>query len=206
MLTAQNSYANFLNKVTLISSSTGKVAVKFLNAIINLLSFYQNTNVIVLNALTDIELNINEKVKNYNSNFKKILPVISANIDKTSKEKSDNNYIVFILGYSKLYKHMKKAKEEDSTVESIDDLIDKLKNNDAFKFVIYDTASLLQGTQDSKVFNYLDGETGIWIGNGYAAQNIIDSNSKYSEKVKPSNDVGTLVIAGKEEYIRYIKG
>ena len=119
---------------------------------------------------------------------------------------TNNNkcFTIFIMGYAKLQNHLVKTKNEDSDVKTIDDLIE-MSHNDNFKFVIFDLASQFEEFIEEDIFNYIDRDTGLWIGNGFENQELIESPDKYNNDEKQGNDIVVMVNNGKIEYIKSFK-
>ena len=207
IITAQVGYINLSNKVTLMSSGDFKSAAPFFNAFISLLIKYNNTNVIVINALKDLNLKENENAKIYTNNFKKVASVINSNIEKYNQQKSDNKYIIIVLGYTKLQNFLSEGAEEDSSSDSIPTIDSMVNNctNDNFKFIIFDSAILFGDNKDTDLLSSLDFDYGLWIGNGYSSQDFFDVEQDMTEDVKESKDTAGIVKHDKIEFVKFMK-
>ena len=205
LLTAQVGYFDFSKLITLIGTSETKNALKFIESMITMLSSFENTNVIVLNALGEENPKVNEDVKIYDKGFKKIVSVLSKNIEKNNSDKeNEKQFIIIALGYCRLQNHFDNLKEEDENVQDFNDLILLSRKNSRFKFILFDAASLFIDIDENKIFDLLDTSTGIWIGRGFDSQSLIES-STISNDVQQNNDSAVLVNSGKTEYIKYMK-
>ena len=106
MITALNSYYDFSKLVSLVTTKEIKTGEKFINPLINMISLVNNTTCIVLNALTDINLDLFENIKVMDNGFKQVTGVLNQNINKYKNESHDNNFVIFILGYAKIFKQL----------------------------------------------------------------------------------------------------
>ena len=206
LVTAQVAYYDFSKPITLISTSETKNSIKFTEGLIKQLSIYENTNVVVLNAL-DEEVEVPDNVKQYDKGFKKIVSVLDKNIKKYN-EKTDeeqNEFIIIALGYGKLQNHFDNLREEDEDIIDFEDLILHAKNNQHFKFIIFDAIALFDDIEDTELYDMLDLTTGIWVGKGFDSQSLIDAPSSFRDNVQQNNDSAVLVKQGNAEYIKYVK-
>lgn len=203
IVTAQVGYFNFNQKINLISSEKKDVFAKFTSKLLQILHSYANTNIIVLNSLDDSNIKIPNGITCYDSNFKKIVPVLLANINKINKAPSQKKFIIIVLGYSKLNSHLTKLKEEDKKVSNIDDLILNTQN-DSFKFVLYDNSDLFGKLINGALSDIVDNQNGIWVGNDFDSQySFAYENSYYLNNINPGNDTIVLVKDGTPEYLKF---
>ena len=214
--TAQVEYFDFTQKISLTSSNSLKTTTLFFKGIINFLATYSNTSIIVLNGIKGNKLALDPKVKQYEGGFKKIIPILSSNIEKyNSMQNTENKFLIFVLGYGKLNDYLSNNEESDEennettketiVTENIDNIIIKSKN-DNFKFILFDSETALEDNKDNDVFNDIDTSSGIWIGSGYRDQMIFDMDDMFSNAdVKEGRDTAVIVKSGKSSYIKFIK-
>ena len=207
LVTAQTTFYDFSKLFNLVVSSKNLDAFSFLDTIIKLIGMLQNKKVIVLNGIKDLEFSFDENIKYYSSSFKKIVPVIYGNVEKYNElNTSENEFVIFILGYNRINKILNKdVDEEDSSSVNLDNLLIKAKNNKYFKFVVYDTAALVDEMLDSDIGNFVDNSNGIWVGRGFDGQNCLEAPDSYNDNVKLTNDTVVLVKNGKADYAKYVK-
>lgn len=188
ILSAQFEYFDYSQKIGLLSASSVDKLKKFISNYISTLSLCNNNKVIVLNTIDSEKLGIEvgNEVKMYNSNFKKVFPILKQNIEKINNAPSENTYTILILGYNKLNSHMLELKNEDDSVITVDDLI-LSSTNDNFKFIIYEDSSLFQKIVNGKLSDIIDNQSGIWIGNDYEDQESFEMERVYSD-TQLSND------------------
>ena len=206
LLTAQTSYYNFNSLFNLILASKNSDGMGLMNSIIKLSETLSNKKIIVFNGIKDYEMSFDDNVKYYNSGFKKMVPVINDNITKyNSMTESENEFIIFILGYSRINKILDKAKEEDENLVNLDEVINNSKNNKFFKFIIYDTASSFDEIARGDIANFVDDSVGIWVGRGFDNQNCFDTSNAYNENVSLNSDTAVLLKNGKAEFTKFIR-
>ncbi len=204
--TAQPGYFNLEKSITVISSSRVKDVIPFFNFFITMCSSLENVNIIVLNALKDMDLDIPEKVKFYDGGFAKIMPVLEKNVIKYNEQgQSPNRFMIIVLGYEELSKHIGELNNEETSIINIGELVDLAKKNESFKFVLYDTASMCDELKNGDISNLVDLSSGIWIGRGFDSQNILDAPDAYNDNVKMTNDIAVLVKNGQSEYVKFVK-
>ena len=203
--TAQIGYFNFSNLITLISTSKSKNSQSFLSSTINMISTLDKTTCMVLNAEEELKFNFDEKVKLIDSGFKQVSQILAQNIQKYKEEPKDKQFVIFILGYATLQAHLEKAKQEDSTISTIDELVNEARGISNFKFVIFDNDSLLRSVKNNSIFADTDFSTAIWIGKGVDSQSIIDAEISYRDEIKQTNDTLALIKSERVEYLKYIK-
>ncbi len=203
IITAQTGYFDFSKKISLMSSDKPDVLAKFTLKLLQILSYHSDTNIIVLNSMDNIKINIPIGITYYDSNFRKITPVLLSNISKINKQQSSKKFVIFVLGYSKLNSHLTKLKEENSSVSNIDDLIINTQNN-SFKFILYDNAELFGKLINGKLSDFVDNQNGIWVGNDFDSQYAFSyENLYYLNNINPANDTIVLVKDGVPEYLKF---
>ena len=200
LVTAQVGFYGFNDLVTLMSSSHSDDMFKFMLGFGQVLGSLQNNKTIILSSYSK-KIAVPENVKYYNSSFKKIVPVLTRNIEKynNGEKKSDDTYLILILGYSKLNSHLKKLKQENKNIKTLDEIIMAV-NNEIFKFVIYDEEEIMSDLRHSDLSDYIDTSSGIWIGRDVENQRFFDVSS--SDELKLGKDTVSLII---NETVVYLK-
>ena len=202
--TAQFGYFDFLKKMVLISTSSFKKSNSFLSGLLYLLTLFSNNTIIILDAVKKMNIEINDKVKRYDADYNKVIDILATNIQKYNNSADDKQFTIILLGYTKLQKHLEKLKQDDDTVKTIDEIVDMTQNNN-FRFILFDTAVQLGESIENDVFNYINRDTGIWIGSGFDDQDIIESSDMYSDDIKQSSDLVVIVKNGNAQFIKSIK-
>ncbi len=208
IVTAQEGTFNFNNPVSILCSTDQDSVYKFIPGFLQILTKINNTKIIILDAYgEENRVKAPEEVKCYSSGFKKIIPVLSKNIDKYNKQTeklSSDNFIIIVLGYSKLDMHLKKLKKEDPTINTIGELVLASQQSGRFKFVLYDTEEEGRYFTRSAVGDLVDSTTGIWIGRDFDSQSIIEATG-YSDSIQLTNEIIVVVRNGLANYIKIIK-
>lgn len=206
LLTAQPCFYDFTQRFNLISASKNNDGLKFVSSIIKCVQLLKKQKIIVINGIKDNELSFNDTVKYYDSSFKKVISVIYDNVCKYNNvSNSDNFFVIFILGYNRINKILNKAKDEDSSLINLEELLLAAKSNKFFKFIIYEAASSFDEVKNGEIVNYIDDSNGIWVGRGFDNQNCFDAPDAYNDDVKLTSDSVVLVKNGKTEYAKFIK-
>ena len=202
LVTAQIDCYDFSKPITLISSKKTETLIKFIPKVLKIISTMSNNKVIILNVL-DEKLTLSDDIKVYDSAFKKIVPVLEDNITKyNSGEKSgDDQFIIMVLGYTKLEQHLSELKNEDSSIKTISELMLMNQNNN-FKFIIYDDVdtgrNIKRGIIGEKI-----GASGIWLGRGFDSQSLIEPR-RYNDNIELEEESIVAVTAGNALYIKGI--
>lgn len=208
LVTAQIGSYNFSKHLTIMSSSKVTEIINFSPFLLKVLSSYSNTKVIVLNALKDIKIHIPDGVKYYDSGFKKIIPVLSSNIDKYNQEakENDSTFIIVVLGYEQLDNYLISVNnEENANLKTIYDLVEASHKNSHFKFILYNTAIEFDKLRSGDISSFIDNTTGLWIGKGFEGQGVFDARPLYNDNVRLGNDSVVLIKSGNVEYVKYGK-
>ena len=205
LVTAQLGYFNFDSLINIMMSVTENTVAKFMNGLLQVLVKVSNTKVIVLSALGE-KIKAPKEVKVYDSSFKKVIPVLSKNIEKyNSGEKSgDDKFLIIVLGYTKLNGHMTNIKKKHDSINTIDELVAMSKENNNFRYLIYDIYEEARLWRSDKVFEFLDTSSGIWVGKGFDDQSFIDVNA-YRDDVPMTDEVVVPVIYGDPAFLKSIK-
>ena len=193
VVTAQYEYFDYTRRVSLLSSSTKEKLKKFIPNYIKMLSLCANNKVIVLNAMNsdELEIMVDDNVKMYNSNFKKVFPILKQNIEKLNLETSEKRFTILVLGYNTLNNHMLELQKSDSSVSTVDDLILSV-NNDNFKFILYEEVTYFRKIIDGRLSEIVDNQSGIWIGSDCEDQESFETERIYSD-TNLSND-GLMIV------------
>ncbi len=204
VLTAQQERYNFSLKTTLFSAEETKNTMKFFNKFSSIISCCKNTNLIVLNAEKDFNLKVDSQAKYYDSDLSKIVNLLYTNSEKLNNAKSDKKFAILIIGYVSLNNSLKKAKAEDSTTKTLDDLI-KVTENDNFKFLIYERDNNFENLMNADISDILDNSNGIWIGVDYDSQSSFEMQEiSYSDNpVNQSNELIVIVRESEPIITRY---
>ena len=203
--TAQYSYFNFDRLLTFMCSTGGMISKLFFTNFFQIASVIENTKVIALNSTKGLEFDdLPENIKCYSTGFAKVIQVINKNIDKYIKEESDEKFLIVLLGYTKLQKELAKAKEEDPSVTTLEDLILKAKNSNNFRFIIYEPEEGLKRLETSAIGTLVKNNSGIWLGKDIDNQEFFDYTTDYSNEVKLNNSTIVLIKNGSTEYTKYL--
>lgn len=191
---------NYDKRVNIITGETLNNTSKYINSLIKEFEHTTNVKTMVLNTDESINIAHNESTKYYAENFKKLISAISINIDKCNKERINTKYCIVIIGYKNLQSHLIKLKEQDSSVETLNDII--LKNtSDNFNFIIVESAGSFDILKNSDVYDNLDEEEIIWIGKGIENQSIF----YLREEVKSKKDYAYILNDEKCITFKYIQ-
>lgn len=203
IVTAQIGCYDFSQKVNLLTTSKMDVFSKFIGNLLYTMSLCNDNNVIVLNAIESLKFKVAPKLKYYDSNFKKILPVLFNNISKINENASSKKFTIVVLGYSNLNGYMNKEKDEDGTLCNVDDLIINVKN-DSFKFTLFDEASLFKNILNGNISDLVDNQNGVWVGNDFDSQYCLAyENISFMNNITPSNDTVVIVKDSIPEYLKF---
>ncbi|MCI8568635.1 MAG: type VII secretion protein EssC [Bacilli bacterium] len=203
LLTAQIGFNNFDKKITTISGDNILTISKFISSLVKSLSFCNNNNVIILNGNSNFKIKVPDNVKYYDSNFSQIIPVLMKNIIKYNDISSEKKFSIVILNYSKINMHLQELSEDNEEIALLDDLI-KTVNNEYFKFTIYDSVNNLKKLSESSLSEYLDNESGIWVGKDMDMQDYYSyDNPSYVYKLNLGNDTVTIIKDLTPEYLKF---
>ena len=222
---------DFSKLINLVVYSSEKMAVSFVQALIQVLHDISNTKIIVLDGIgvtTEFE-----DVKVFSSSVKKIVSALCNNIEEKKSDDPTSEKVIFIVsGYNKINAHLKKlkkdAKEEDDNeeeadenvegaeenneaeekndveeIKTIDDMIVSALNSENFKFIVVNDKSL-QSIDDREWSDYLDYGYGIILGTEKDDQSLIDTADSYDE-VKINKDTAIVVDDYKKKYAKFIR-
>ena len=203
--TAQVGYLNLNQYFTLASSENenNTSVKKFLPLLSKVVSSIENSNLIILNSLKDVELRDVDDAKYYNSNFTEIIKLFNKNIAKYLNEKSDKNIIIFIIGYYELDKYLKAEKEKDESVITVTDLVMNAKKINNYKFIIYDNERNIERMLDSDLETLFRRNTGLWFGKGFESQMTFENLLSYSDSKYLTNNTVTILDKGKANVIKF---
>ena len=203
IMTAQIGYFNFNSKLCLMSASQSQILNKFMPKFIKILSLCANNNIIILNALDNVMIKTPQNIMYYNSNFKKVFPILTSNIKKMNDTPSTKNFTIIVLGYTNLNSHMTKLKEESKDINNVDDLIMMAKNNN-FKFILFDVESLFRKITNGELSDLIDNQNGIWVGPDFDSQDIFEyERNSFMNQANPSNDTVVIVQDSISQYLKF---
>ena len=97
---------------------------------------------------------------------------------------------------------MKKQKEEDSSIKTIEDMI-KITRNKNFKYFIYEDSSGYNKLLNSEIGNMVDNSYGIWIGSEYDGQTAFDAQGLDYGSANVTNDVIVLIKDSEYAIVKY---
>ena len=204
VLTAQQEYFDFSSKVSVFSATENKNTMKFFSRFTTIISSLPNTNLVVLNSDTEFNIKVDERAKLYSSDFSKIVNVLYSNCEKINSTKSDKKFVILIIGYSGLNKSLKKKKEEDDSIHTLDDLV-LLSNNDSFKFLVYDNENKFDSLMNSEISDLFDNSTGIWIGVDYDSQSVFETQEMTDDasSITQSNELILSIKDAEPSIVRF---
>ncbi len=193
---------DFSHLFNMVLGSSDKLCITFLGALVKVMKRLDNTKIIVLDTI-----GYDEKVDGvqlYNSNFKGLCEALLKNIEeKKSNDPSAEKIIFMISGYKTLQAHMKKLKEEDESVVTIDDLMVAAIGAENYKFVIINNKSLTS-IDNCEWADYVDSGNGIVLGFDIEDQQIIEFESSY-EEMKYAKDTAVAIVDSRKNNIKYIR-
>ena len=173
--------------MTVISTKNMIDAVEWLNCLLEEVKELKNTKVKVLDADK-----ISDSKKEAYDNFVK-------EVNKDMKDKKTFNLYVIV--------RIDKFANEGAIDESeFSELLEKAKQSEKQSFIIIDNPELLEGHgYDEWYVNFIDKDSGIWIGNGMENQTLISLNL-FTEKVDNNcgNSFGYVVDEGNPTLIKLI--
>ena len=203
VLTAQQERYDFTRLITLFSAESDKNIPKFISKFSSIICACQNTNLIILNALEEINIKADENAKYYNSDYEKIVNVLYDNCIKLNKAKSDKKFAILILSYNRINKYLLKKKQEDENIKTLDDLI-KDTQNDYFKYMIYESDSNFEKLMNAEISNLFDNSNGIWIGVEYDSQSAFEMQRiTEDEGINQSNELIAIIRESEPIITRY---
>ena len=191
---------DFSKFITSIFYSNYKYIEDFIISLTKLISMANNTKVIVLDAIGNLE--VYEKCKYFDSNFIQVIPALIENIDEKKKIDNYNENIVFIInGYDRLEKHLKENRLNDLSVKTISDLINYTKDFNNYKFVLFDSIEYSK-IEDYEWFNLFDSSNGILFDINPDEQDVFVFDDDYSN-IKLNKDIAIVIKNNKKKYIKY---
>ena len=198
--TAQIDYFDFNNIVNVMTSGSGGIVAlkRFLNYLIDILLHIQNLKIIVLNSYSD-KLKIKEKdgLKIFNTGFSDVLKVVNKNINKMKQESKSENFIIIVIGYSKI----NEIKDEELDFK-LDDLILNASTVKNFKFILYDKDSNISSINNGDIDYLFKSDTGIWIGGDFDMQSVFETE-RYSNDIRLNNNNVTIIKKGKISNVKF---
>ncbi|MBE6161654.1 MAG: type VII secretion protein EssC [Firmicutes bacterium] len=201
--TAQYSYFNFDRHLTVVTSRNNSVTKLFMPRFISVLS-HAKCKLIVIDSINDLGFSNTEGIKYYSTGFAKVLQVINNNVSKYLDNSSDEKFVILFSGYAKLQKELEKAKSEDDEIITIDDLITNGKQSENFRFILYDTESMLRKLDSSTIEPFVRNNSGVWVGKGIDGQEFFDYVSDYNAESKINNSSIVVIKNGSPEYSKYM--
>ena len=180
---------NFLSHfVTVISAKQLKDCVQFITYVFEELKQLPNVEVKILDA---------EKSKN---NLKKAYNDFQKEIKNDIKNNTEKFILYTIIGIDNF------TSEDIIDEFKFSELLEKVKNTGRQSFVILENPDKLEGhTYDEWYTNYINADTGIWIGNGIENQTLITTNFSISGlENNCGNSYGYVVEEGIPTLIKFL--
>ena len=221
--TAQPAFYNFDQLVTVMSSLRVQSFSKFSYVFQRLLLSNENTNLIILNGFSSINITPYGNAKLYSTGFSKIVLTLKNNIEKYIENPKEGKFIIMVLNYTAINTGLltlklknEKGSDENNQEESTDikeqeevytivDLINLSKTINNFKFILYDTTESCEGFSTGDFVDYFDGTSGIWLGKGVDSQSLFELTS-YSTSSSVMNDDGLVIISsGAKTEVKLVK-
>ena len=195
-------FYNFSSLINLITFKNEHSISSFLPALVQMFTYLNNVKNIVLSAYDYLTIE-NDKIKFYDSNFKKVLEALKRNFMKVlSDENNKNQYIITIFGYSKLTAHLKKLSETEE-IFTLDDLIMLVKDSKRVHFIIVDNSDLLRSVDDSAWYNLVNISNGILVAAEVDDQSLFMTTNEYSNH-SITRDEAIVIENGSRKYIKFI--
>ncbi len=193
---------DFSHLFNLVIGTNDKLCITFLGALVKVLKRLDNTKIIILDAV-GFEEQI-EGVQFYNSNFKGLCEALLKNIkEKKSTDPNAERIIFMISGYKAIQSHLKKLKEEDDSVVTLDDLFVAAIGAENYKFIIFNDQNL-RSIDSYEWADYVDGGNGIILGLDLDDQQLIEYESSY-EEMKYAKDTAVAIVDSRKNNIKYIR-
>ncbi len=202
LVTAQTVYYNFNQSSNFIYSNDYHLIFNFVSALVELLLNLSNTKIIMLNSQNEMNFDFKDKIKYYDSSFKQVMPVLSKNVEKYNNMESNQKFIILIFGLVKLEEHLKKLKEENGELDTLNDLIQRSHNNN-FKFIICENSNMFSDMKKINFYDNCDHDRGIWIGKDFSSQRVFETDY-YTDKSTKKND-GAVIVGDNAQLMRYIQ-
>lgn len=207
-------YFDFLTTFgTLISSGDSANFINFVEALIIMLGSSQNTNLCIIDASEELNVDTSEKVAYVNNNFEQVLEKLAADIESQHQLYLENNHNNKVLAsYKKMVvmihnfdKFIVKIGAENK--KKFEELIIKAKELETYVFILIDVPNNLKKYEyDNWYKTCITNTSGIWVGNGLTEQSTIKANVPYKNNLKEiGNENGIIVKNGKPYLVKLIK-
>lgn len=134
-------------------------------------------------TIFDAEMILQTGKNNLNLNYKNFILGIQNNLNK------NKHTVCIIVGISRFLNDI------EGGAESFDEMLRKAKNNQMYSFILVETSAKLKNHQyDEWYKNYLNEDTGIWVGNGIKDQYLMNITTNNSELINNCGDSFGYVI------------
>lgn len=188
-----------LNLGNIITSNKILNTEKFVRSLLHLFRFIPNTNLIVIDANSYLNLDKMQYPNYYTTQFDTVINQIEDYIKKLKEMKTESQGIIFIYGLSKMLDKLE-------TPNKIQDLVKIIKEYEKISMIVVDDASKLKSytfeTWFTSIFSTSDG---IWVGRGIADQNVLRISSITKEMTADyKNDMGYFVSENLATLVRLI--
>ena len=139
-------------------------------------------------------------VKKVNTSKKKAYSDFVKNIKQDMKQDDNIFTLCLIIGISEL------AEDDIIDEDEFDKLLGKVKGNGKHSFIIVDDPSSLEDhTYDSWYSDFINQDSGIWIGNGIENQTLINTNfSMDGLENNCGNSYGYVTLEGIPTLVKFI--
>ena len=184
---------------TLLTSYKLRNMMDFVYSLVFEFTKVSNLNVLFIDG-TEKMKNIGQLVSNYyNNNFDSLLGKIEEYLDNVKNSNSNSSQIVMIYGFDKFMSKLGNSQEFNK-------FIDKIKATENCRIIIMDdSVKLKQYSFEAWFTKTFSGSDGIWVGKGFAEQNIFKTGvvkKEYLQEVK--NDMGFVINEGIVSQIKFI--
>lgn len=161
---------------------------KFVQSLITLISYIENTKIIIIDPMKLLNLDQTKCPNYYNDNIPEVLKSIKEYIEKLKEAKIEQKGIILIYGINKFISKLENPLE-------LSELVNLIKIYEKIGLIIVDDASKIKGyTFEGWFTSLFTVNDGIWVGKGIADQNLLHLstiNKEMTENYK--NDMGYYV-------------
>lgn len=194
---------DFNNLVNLVLYSEPSHAQGFQVPLIRVLQKIENIKIIWIDSL-DVSVEI-DGLRRYSSSFGNLCSSLyNSIIEKKSSDATTEKVIFIISGYGKLEKYLKKSKNENESVKTIDDLIVAAIGSENYKFILFESADT-KSIDDREWIDYYDYDRGILLARDPEEQEIFNVDSSSSSDVKYNRDIATVINQCLATTIKYMR-
>ena len=195
---------NFNNLINLVLYGETPNGQSFTVALVKTLNNIKNSKIVWIDSL-EIESEI-DGIKRYSSSYGNLAKSLySTIVQKKSTDPNSEKILFVISGYSSINSYLKKAKTEDDSIHTIDDLIVASIGSENYKFILIDSANI-KSIDRCEWVDYYDYDRGILLAKDPEDQEIFDiDGSACSMDIKFNRDIATSINQGIPTTIKYIR-